>query len=66
MKTTYRDTKFHLSTLDLFTKMFQPIGTYKKQNTLSISKITFQNVDFTYPIMQEYEREYLEIVEKYF
>ena len=66
MKTTYRDTKFHLSTLDLFTKMFQPIGTYKKKNTLSISKITFQNVDFTYPIMQEYEREYLEIVEKYF
>ena len=66
VKTKYRDTKFHLSTLDLFIKMFKPIGTYWKKDHISISNIRFQNVDFRYPIMQEYEREYLEIVEKYF
>jgi ABC-type multidrug transport system fused ATPase/permease subunit len=66
IKIKYRDTKFQLSTLHLFVKMFIPIGHYQNSKTLSIVKVEFRDVCFKYPMMQEYEREYLNIVEQYF
>lgn len=66
MRTSYKITKFQLDTLNLFVKMFVPIGTYKNSKKVSISHIQFQNVSFEYPEMHEYEREYLAIVEMFF
>ena len=66
IKIKYRDTKFQLSTLHLFVKMFTPIGHYRNNKSPSVTKVEFQDVYFKYPMMQEYEREYLSIVEQYF
>lgn len=66
-RTTYRSTRFQIDTLNLFVQMFVPIGSYQdSRGRLSISEMQFQNVSFEYPKMQEYEREYLAIVETYF